>query len=263
MGKEKMIGIRLLVLLVLFAAGPTTLASPTIEVISLQIVRASPDGFQPEVTLVEFEVSVPDARILGLSEDSAIESWTDDEGKNLLQEAEAPPDDMGMGQVVSRVINNIRHDRVSVNRQGDRVLVTAVTGARPSMGAGSLSIDGHLILEVAGIGEQTVTLENVSLEGDGFGRIRFEVNGKQLGCSLDSASGTPDRKVSRFYCYGPELRPLRIVARGSDVDVPAGDARPNLIVVGPVENLTIDVVLPAAEDLPVLLDLDVGLGLGG
>lgn len=46
----------------------------------------------------------------------AIESWTDD---------------MGMGQVVSRVINNIRHDRVSVNRQGDKILVTAVTGARP------------------------------------------------------------------------------------------------------------------------------------
>jgi len=254
---------RALLLLSLWAAASAASAAPAIEVISLQVVRASPDGFQPDVTLVEFQVTVPDARILGLSEESSIESWTDGKGKNLLEEMEPPSDDMGMGQVVSRVINNIRHDRVSVNREGDKVLVTAVTGARPSKGAGSLSIDGELILEVAGDGEQTVTLENASLEGDGFGRIRFEVNGAQLSCSLDSASSTPNRKVSRFYCYGPELRPLRIVARGSDVDVPAGDARPNLIVVGPTENVTIDVVLPAAEDLKVPLDLDVGLGLGG
>lgn len=254
---------RALLLFSLWAAASAASAAPAIEVISLQVVRASPDGFQPAVTLVEFRVYVPDARILGLSEESSIESWTDGKGKNLLEETEPPSDDMGMGQVVSRVINNIRHDRVSVNREGDKVLVTAVTGARPSKGAGSLSIDGELILEVAGEGEQTVTLENASLEGDGFGRIRFEVNGAQLSCSLDSASGTTNRKVSRFYCYGPELRPLRIVARGSDVDVPAGDARPNLIVVGPTENVTIDVVLPAAEDLKVPLDLDVGLGLGG
>jgi len=84
-------------------------------------------------------VAMPDERILGLSEDSAIESWTDDKGKNLLQEAAPPADDMGMGQVVSRVINNIRHDRVSVNREGDAILVTAVTAARPSKGAGALS----------------------------------------------------------------------------------------------------------------------------
>lgn len=109
-----------------------------------------------------------------------------------------------------------------------------------------------------------MTLENVSLEGDGFGRIRFDVNGEQLGCSLDSASGTPQKKVSRFYCYGEGLRPLRLVARGSEsVDIPAGNARPNLIVLGPTENLTIDVVLPAEEALEVPLDLDAGLGLGG
>ncbi len=239
-------------------------AAADIEVIGLEIIRASPDGFQPDVTLVQFQIAIPDERILGLSEDSAIESWNDDKGKNLLQEAEPPPDDMGMGQVVSRVIGNIRHDRVSVNREGDAILITAVTAARPSKGAGALSLDGNLILQVAGDGEQTVTLENVSLEGDGFGRIRFDVDGEQLSCSLDSASGTPQQKVSRFYCYGDGLRPLRLVARGSEgVDIPAGNARPNLIVVGPIDDVTIDVVLPAAEDLEVPLDLDVGLGLGG
>ena len=255
---------RTLLTLSLWAAATAATAAPTIEVIGLQVIRQSPDGFQPDVTLVEFQVAMPDQRILGLSEDSAIESWTDDKGKNLLQEAEPPPDDMGMGQVVSRVINNIRHDRVSVNREGDAILITAVTAARPSKGAGALSLDGNLILQVAGDGEQTVTLENVSLEGDGFGRIRFDVDGEQLSCSLDSASGTPQKKVSRFYCYGEGLRPLRLVARGSgSVDIPAGNARPNLIVVGPTGNLTIDVVLPAEEDLEVPLDLDVGLGLGG
>jgi len=256
---------RALLALSLWVAATAATAAPTVEVISLQIVRASPDGFQPNATLVEFRVAVPDARILGLSEDSAIESWTDDKGADLLAMAEPPPaDEMGMGQVVSRVVNNIRHDRVSVNREGDAILITAVTAARASKGAGALSLDGNLVLEVAGDGEQTVTLENVSLEGDGFGRIQFDVDGAQLSCSLDSASGTPQQKVSRFYCYGPELRPLRIVARGSDLaGVPEREGRANLIVVGPTDNVTIDVVLPAAEALAVPLDLDVGLGLGG
>jgi len=254
---------RTVLTLSLWAAATAATAAPTIEVIGLQIIRASPDGFQPDVTLVEFQATVPDARILGLSEDSAIESWADDKGTNLLQEAEPPPDDMGMGQVVSRVVNNIRHDRVSVGEDGDSILITAVTAARPAKGAGTVSLDGNLVLRVAGTGERTVTLEKVSLEGDDFGRIRFQVDGKQLSCSLDSASGTAQDKVSHFYCYSPDLSPLRFVARESDVDVPAGDARPNLVVVGPVDDVTIDVVLPEAEDREVPLDLDIGLGLGG
>ena len=255
---------RTLLMLTLCAMAAAATAAPRIEVTGLQVIRQSTDGFQPNVTLVEFQVGVPDARILGLSESSAVASWTDDKGTNLLQEATPPPDEKGMGQVVSRVINNIRHDRVSVNQEGDAILITTVTSAIPSKGAGSLSLDGNLILQVAGDGEQTVTLENVSLEGDGFGRIRFDVNGVQLSCSLDSASGTSQEKVSRFYCYGEGLRPLRLVARGSEgMDIPAGNARPNLIVLGPTDNVTIDVVLPAAEDLKVPLDLNVGLGLGG
>ena len=127
---------RTLLMFSLWALAAPAFAAPAIEVINLQVTRASPDGFQPNVTLVELQVAVPDGRILGLSEDSAIESWTDDTGADLLAMAEPPPaDDMGMGQVVSRVINNIRHDRVSVNREGDAILVTAVTAARPSKGA--------------------------------------------------------------------------------------------------------------------------------
>ena len=255
---------RSLLTLSLCALAVPASAAPTTEVISLQVIRASPDGFQPDATLVEFQVATADERILGLSEKSTIESWTDDKGKNLLQEAELPDDDMGMGQVVSRVINNIRHDRVSVDREGDRIRVTTVTAARPSKGAGSLSLDGNLVLEVAGGDEETVTLENVSLEGDGFGRIQFEVNGTRLSCSLDSGIASPDQRVSRFYCYGEGLSPLRFVARGSeDVDIPAGNARPNLIVLGPLDDVTIDVVLPAAEEMEVPLNLDLGLGLGG
>ena len=247
-------------------AGPAS-AAPAIEVMTLEVGRANMEAMmRPAATTVEFRVTVPDARILGLSKDSVVTSWTDDTGADLLKPVELPDDDMGMGmgQMTTSVVNNIRHNRVSVGEDGNSILVTAVTPALPAKGAGALSLDGNLVLRVAGDGERTVTLENVSLEEDGFGRIRFDVDGKQLSCRLDAASGSGAERVSEYYCFAQGLRPLRFVERDSEgVDVPAGDTRPNLIVVGPIEDVTIDVVLPEPEDLEVPLDLDVGLGLGG
>lgn len=239
-------------------------AAPAIEVMTLEVGRANEEALQPAATTVEFRVTVKGEHILGLSQASTITAWTDDTGADLLQPVEAPSNAMGMGEVSTSVVNNIRHARVSVGEDGDSILVTAVTPSLPSKGSGSLSLAGKLVLEVAGDDERTVTLEDQSLAGDGFGRIAFDVDGEQVSCRRDSASGSGAERISEFYCFSPDLKPIRFVARGSDgVAVPAGDERPNLIVVGQTDAVTIDVVLPVADDLQVPLDLDLGLGLGG
>lgn len=249
--------------LALLTGSVVTLAAPAFEVIGLHVVRGDSGGFQPDATTVEFRVTGIDAHILGLYEDSAIDVWSDDTGADLLQPV-TPPDDIDGMQVISNITGNIRQDRVSVGENGKSILIMAVTPARPAAGASTLSLRGTLNLRVAGEGEKTVTLEDVSFEAGGWGND-LEVDGEKLGCRLDSASsstGTED--ISRFYCYGPALRPLRIVARGSEnIEVPGGNERPNLIVIGPTEGLTIDVSLPRSESLEVPVDLDVGLGLGG
>ena len=239
-------------------------AAPAIEAITLEVGRAKEQAMLPAATTVEFRVTLSDRRVLGLSKDSIITAWTDDTGADLLKPVEPPTEAMGMGQASTSVINNIRHSRVSVGEDGESILVTAVTPALPSRGSGSLSLEGNLILEVAGDEERTVTLEGASLEADSFGRIRLDVDGTQVSCRRDSASGSGAGRVSEFYCFSRDLRPLRFVARGSDgVAIPAGDERPNLIVIGQTAEVDIDVVLPVAENLQVPLDLDLGLGLGG
>ena len=240
-------------------------AAPAIEATTLKVGRANEQAMLPAATTVEFRVTLSDRRILGLSKDSIITAWTDDTGTDLLKPVEPPTEVTGMGdQVSTSVVNNIRHSRVSVGEDGESILITAVAPALPSRGSGSLSLDGDLILEVAGDEERTVTLEGASLEADSFGRIRLDVDGTQVSCRRDSASGSGAERVSEFYCFSRDLRPLRFVARGSDgVAIPAGDERPNLIVVGQTAKVDIDVVLPVAEHLEVPLNLDLGLGLGG
>ncbi len=248
---------------------PAATMAAEFQVQGLELIRGVPgDPFAPTATRVDLRVALDGERILGVNEASAIRLLRDDTGAVLIGPGAPGPDEAAIAAaaaegfvMTSQVEGGIRFDTANVGENGSDVTVSIVGSAIPAPGAQTLELEGTLVIDVADEGERVVTLEGVDLDPD-WG-TDLEVDGKRIGCRLDSSEKTGDQpRQSQFYCYGPELRSLRIVARGSEnVAIERADQRPNLAVQGELTGLTIDFVLPVAEAVEVPVDLSFGLGL--
>lgn len=246
-----------------------------VRVSALQVSRpAGEDPYQVPGMTITLEASVTDRPLLGVAPRSVVESLKDDTGLDILAAGAAAEEaiqarlaaewgDEGGSLVRKQTDGHIDHEQANnlVDRDRGVVSIPVVTLGLPASGAARLSLRGNLQLRVAGEGEQSTRLENVTLDPEWGSQL--DVNGELLQCSLDSLqSDGSAESVSGFYCWGGNLLRVDVVNRPP---VPAEyldeGSRTNVWVMGSLEDLTLDVVKPVEEVMTVPVSLEFGIGL--
>lgn len=247
-----------------------------VRVSALQVSRPSGDDpYQMPGMTITLEASVQGAALLGVAPGSAVELLKDDTGLDILAAGSAAEEsiqarlavewgeDSGGSLASKQTDGHIDLEQANnlVDRERGVVSIPVVTLGLPAPEAGNLILQGSLNLRVAGEGEQSTRLENVTLDPEWGNQL--DLDGELLQCSLDNlqSDGTAE-VVSGFYCWGANVLRVNVVNRPR---VPAEyldeGGRTNVWVMGSLEDLTLEVVKPVEEVIVVPFSLQFGVGL--
>lgn len=262
-----------LALMPLFLVPCSLAAEPVITPISLKIDRPdSADVYAIPGVSITLDLVAPGQKILGIGENSAITSLTDDTGTDILadgavretQKLAELQDAFGSGVSMSEsgTRGHIDQNLAVTTRNPERhsIHIPVVTMGLPASNASRLQLKGQVELLVAGEKTQKVRVSGIDLDENW--PVYFDIEGQSASCSRDSYTSLDGKESSEFYCYadGLSIASVEVVGQTATIS-PGPDSRANLLVEGAITGLTLDVILPEAKSLIIPLDVTFGLGL--